>query len=73
MIPYCRILTGTVSAGGQTAKPHFGEGDRELCREHAITFVCLPADSTDKMQLLDVSVFSPMKNAWRGAAAHVPG
>ncbi len=36
-----------------------------------ITFECLPADST-KMQLRDVGVFSPMRNAWRGAAAQVP-
>ncbi len=34
-------------------------------QEHDITFVCLPANSTDKMQPLDVGIFRPMKNAWR--------
>jgi DDE superfamily endonuclease len=28
-------------------------------------FICVPANSTDKMQPLDVGVFGPMKNAWR--------
>ena len=28
-------------------------------------FVCLPPNSTDKLQPLDVSVFGPLKSAWR--------
>ncbi len=35
-----------------------------LCREHDIAFDCLPANSTGKMQPLDVSRFVPMKANW---------
>jgi hypothetical protein len=35
------------------------------CREHNIEFVCLPPNSTDKLQPLDVGVFAPLKAAWR--------
>jgi hypothetical protein len=38
---------------------------KELCSKHIIAFVCLPANSTDKMQALDVGVFAPLKKAWR--------
>jgi hypothetical protein len=37
----------------------------ELCREANVEFVCLPPNSTDKLQPLDVGVFGPMKRAWR--------
>jgi hypothetical protein len=37
----------------------------ELCREANVTFVCLPPNSTDNQQLLDVGFFGPMKRAWR--------
>ena len=30
-----------------------------------IAYVCLPLNSTDKLQPLDVGVFGPMKHAWR--------
>ncbi len=36
-----------------------------LCRENDIAFVCLPANSTDKLQPLDVGFFGPMKSHWR--------
>jgi hypothetical protein len=37
----------------------------DLCRKEDVEFVCLPANSTDKLQPLDVSIFGPMKTAWR--------
>ncbi len=37
----------------------------ELCQRHNIAYVCLPLNSTDKLQLLDVGVFGTMKHAWR--------
>ena len=36
-----------------------------LCKEYDIEFVCLPPNSTDKMQPLDVGLFGPLKNTWR--------
>ncbi len=35
-----------------------------LCREHDIAFVCLPANSTGKMQPLDGGLIAPMKANW---------
>jgi hypothetical protein len=35
-----------------------------LCREHDIAFVCLPANSTGKMHPLYVGLFAPMKANW---------
>jgi hypothetical protein len=37
----------------------------DLCRKEDVEFVCLPANSTDKLQPLDVGIFGPMKTAWR--------
>jgi hypothetical protein len=36
----------------------------KACKKHNIQFVCLPANSTDKLQLLDVGVFKPLKSHW---------
>jgi hypothetical protein len=36
-----------------------------LCTENNIAFICLPTNSTDKLQLLDVSLLAPMKAKWR--------
>ena len=37
----------------------------ELCKLNHIQFDCLPPNSTDKLQPLDVGVFAPLKAAWR--------
>jgi hypothetical protein len=44
---------------------HLSTEVMDLCREENVEFVCLPANSTDKMQPLDVGIFGPMKAAWR--------
>jgi hypothetical protein len=36
----------------------------KACKNHNIQFVCLPANSTDKLQPLDVGVFGPLKAHW---------
>ena len=65
LVPYCRRLTGKKILIVDNLSSHISREVIDLCREHDITFVCLPANSTDKMQPLDVGVFGPMKNAWR--------
>ncbi len=40
-------------------------GIGHVYREENIQFVCLPPNSTDKLQPLDVGFFGPMKSAWR--------
>jgi hypothetical protein len=37
----------------------------QLCKENEVVFVCLPPNSPDKLQPLDVGVFGPLKAAWR--------
>lgn len=37
----------------------------ELCKEHNVRFIFLPANSTHLTQPLDVAVFGPMKKQWR--------
>ncbi len=36
-----------------------------LCRSNNIQFICLPSNSTDKLQPLDVGFFGPVKYCWR--------
>jgi hypothetical protein len=44
---------------------HISAAVVDACRENDIAFVCLPPNSTDKLQPLDVGVFGPLKAAWR--------
>jgi hypothetical protein len=37
----------------------------QTCKKENIDFVCLPANSTDNTQPLDVAYFGPLKGAWR--------
>jgi hypothetical protein len=39
----------------------------KLCKENNIAFVCLPPNSTNKLQPLDFGVFTPLMKAWRQA------
>ncbi len=44
---------------------HISAAVVDSCRQNNIAFVCLPPNSTDKLQPLDVGVFGPLKAAWR--------
>jgi hypothetical protein len=44
---------------------HISAAMVDACRQNDIAFVCLPPNSTDKLQPLDVGVFGPLKAAWR--------
>ena len=50
---------------GDNLSTHLSPHVIELCEKYDITFVFLPPNSTFFLQPLDVSVFSPMKTAWR--------
>lgn len=65
VMPYTRRLTGRKVLIGDNCSSHFSDEVFQLCRENAIEFVCLPANSTDKMQPLDVCFFSELKKNWR--------
>ncbi len=50
---------------GDNLASHLSPTVIDLCRENNIEFVCLPPNSTDKLQPLDVGVFGPLKANWR--------
>jgi hypothetical protein len=39
------------------------------CRRYNIAYICLPPNSTDKLQPLDVGIFGPVKSSWRAVLA----
>lgn len=64
-LPWAKRLEGKKVLVGDNLSSHLSLEVISLCRENNIEFVCLPANSTDKMQPLDVGFFGPMKSAWR--------
>jgi hypothetical protein len=50
---------------GDNLSSHISPAVSDACKANNIMFVCLAANSTDKLQPLDVSVFGPLKKAWR--------
>ena len=65
-LPYLKKLPGKKVMIGDNLSSHFSDEVLWLCGRHNIEFVCLPANSTHKLQPLDVGFFAPMKRAWRG-------
>jgi hypothetical protein len=64
-LPHVRRQPGRKLLIGGNLASHISMEVIRLCKENDIMFVCLPANSTDKMQPLDVGIFGPMKSAWR--------
>jgi hypothetical protein len=64
-LPAVRRLPGKKLLLGDNLASHISPDVIQICKEENIQFVCLPANSTDKLQPLDVGFFGPMKNAWR--------
>jgi DDE superfamily endonuclease len=52
---------------------HISAAVIDACRQHNIAYVCLPPNSTDKLQPLDVGVFGPLKSAWKGELTDYKG
>jgi hypothetical protein len=50
---------------GDNLASHISPNVIKLCKDNDISFVCLPPNSTDKLQPLDVGVFAPLKKSWR--------
>jgi hypothetical protein len=49
---------------GDNLSSHISQAIIDACKANDILFVCLPANSTDNLQPLDVGVFGPLKKAW---------
>ena len=58
-------LEGTKAVIGDNLSAHFSESVLQVAEENDIKFICLPPNSTDKTQPLDVAFFGPMKAAWK--------
>ncbi len=64
-LPHVRRLPGKKLLICDNLSSHVSLEVITLCRENDIEYVCLPPNSTDKMQPLDVGIFGPMKHHWR--------
>ena len=65
LLPVLRRREGRKLLVGDNLSSHISAAVIEACRRFNIQFVCLPPNSTDKLQPLDVGVFAPLKEAWR--------
>jgi hypothetical protein len=65
LLPRLRKRPGKKLIIGDNLASHISPTVIKLCKANNIAFVCLPPNSTDKLQPLDVGVFAPMKKAWR--------
>jgi hypothetical protein len=54
----CEEREGRKLLMGDNLSSHMSIKVISWCKEHDIAFVCLPANSADKPQLLDVSLFA---------------
>lgn len=64
-LPHVRRMPGRKVLLGDNLASHISLEVIELCKKHNIEFICLPPNSTDKLQPLDVGFFGPMKYAWK--------
>ena len=61
LVPALKDLTGVKILFGDNLASHFNYYIICICIELKIKFTILVAKATDKMQVLNVSVFAPMK------------
>ena len=64
-LPHVETLEGVKVITGDNLASHFNPTVVQECLDKNIKFVMLHPNSTDKMQVLDVTVFRPMKGDWR--------
>ena len=64
-LPHVETLEGVKVITGDNLASHFNPTVVQECLDKDITFVMLHPNSTNKMQVLDVTVFRPMKGDWR--------
>jgi len=64
-IPYLKKLPGRKILIGDNLSSHISMESIKACKEHNISFVFLPANSTHLTQPLDVAFFRLLKCHWR--------
>lgn len=65
VIPFCSKLEGRKVLIGDNLSSHLSCEMVRLCKQHNISFVFLPPNSTHLTQPLDIAYFRPMKIKWR--------
>jgi len=65
LLPTLRRKQGKKLLIGDNLSSHISPAVIESCKANNIAFVCLPPNSTDKLQPLDVGIFAPLKAAWK--------
>lgn len=65
MLPRLKRLDGPKVIIGDNLASHISETVLKACAEFNIRFICLPPNSTNLTQPLDVAVFRPVKVEWR--------
>jgi hypothetical protein len=64
-LPSTKTKRGPILIFGDNLSSHFSWELVQLARRHHIYFVMLLPNATHLLQVLDVSVFGPMKRSWR--------
>ena len=62
-LPFAKTKEVTALIGDNLSS-HFSEDILRLCRKYNVKFICLPSNSTNKTQPLDVAFFRPLKIKW---------
>jgi len=65
MLPAANRLPGKKVILGDNLASHLNKEVIDACKKYDIAFCCLPPNSTDKLQPLDVAIFGPLKEYWR--------
>ena len=65
MLPRLKRQVGKKLLIGDNLSSHISMAVIDSCKKNNIEFVCLPPNSTHKLQPLDVGVFAPLKKTWR--------
>lgn len=65
MVPRLKNQDGQKVMIGDNLASHISEKVLKACEEFNVCFICLPPNSTNVTQPLDVAVFRPLKLAWR--------
>ena len=59
LLPKLKKLSSPRAVIGDNLASHISPAVIDLCRQNYIRFICLPVNSTDKLQPLDFSDFGP--------------
>jgi hypothetical protein len=58
---------------GDNLSSHISVDVINTCKEKNFAFICLPPNSTDKLQPLDIGYFGPLKSHWRSMLQGILG